>query len=153
MTKKYKKIYVAFDTEHHAKAIEILENVPRYWRNDFISDAITAYNNKRDELVSKKEKSQRSKSIYWIECKYYNKRSEIMEKENEKNLIGLTIIWFCLSITIRASTRSWKVISDARMAIITGIPVLKRSRERKRLSRYPFASVISRKPKKCCFGP
>lgn len=30
MTKKYKKICVAFDTEHHAEATEILEIVPRY---------------------------------------------------------------------------------------------------------------------------
>jgi hypothetical protein len=63
MTKKYKKICVAFDTEHHAKAIEILESVPRYWRNDFISDAIVAYDNKRDDLVSNKDKITKAKGI------------------------------------------------------------------------------------------
>jgi hypothetical protein len=60
MTKNYKKVYVAFDTEQHAKAIEILEKVPSYWRNDFISDAIVAYNNKRDEFATAKEKSAKS---------------------------------------------------------------------------------------------
>ena len=60
MTNNYKKVYVAFDAERHAKAIEILEKVPSYWRNDFISDAIVAYNNKREELVPAKEKSAKS---------------------------------------------------------------------------------------------
>ena len=60
MTKNYKKVYVAFDTERHAKTIEILEKVPSYWRNDFISDAIVAYNNKRDESVKTKEKNAKS---------------------------------------------------------------------------------------------
>ena len=60
MTKKYKKVCVAFDMEQHAKAIAILENVPSYWRNDFISDAIVAYNNKRDEFAATKENSAKA---------------------------------------------------------------------------------------------
>jgi len=60
MVKKYRKVCVAFDTEQHAKAIEILENVPPYWRNDFISDAIVAYDNKRDDFIATKEKSAKA---------------------------------------------------------------------------------------------
>ena len=57
---KYKRISVVLDIKRHARAIEILKNVPPYWRNDFISDAIVAYNNKRDESVKTKEKNAKS---------------------------------------------------------------------------------------------
>ncbi|MEN6321168.1 MAG: hypothetical protein ABFD82_20805 [Syntrophaceae bacterium] len=63
MTKKYKKICIAFDTDQHAKAIEILENVPSYWRNDFISDAIVAHNNKRDDLLAKIEEKAKASDL------------------------------------------------------------------------------------------
>ncbi|HVO67169.1 MAG TPA: hypothetical protein VMT12_11845 [Syntrophales bacterium] len=74
--KKHKRISVVFDTKLHARAIEILKNVAPYWRNDFISDAIVAYNNKRDDLGAMIEEgakaSEASRDAKFIDQAFFN---------------------------------------------------------------------------------
>jgi hypothetical protein len=59
--KKYKRISVVLDIKRHAQAIELLKNVPPYWRNDFISDAIVAHNNKRDDFLGNGRRRRKGK--------------------------------------------------------------------------------------------
>jgi hypothetical protein len=60
---KYKRISVVFDLKKHAQVIEILKNVPPYWRNDFISDAIVAYNNKRDDFLATTDEGAKASKV------------------------------------------------------------------------------------------
>jgi hypothetical protein len=40
---KYKRIYISFDPERHARAIKILDDIPPYWRSHFVADAIVSH--------------------------------------------------------------------------------------------------------------
>jgi hypothetical protein len=60
---KYKRISVVLDIKRHAQAIEILKNVPPYWRNDFISDAILAHNNKRDDFWATADEGAKANKV------------------------------------------------------------------------------------------
>ena len=76
-----------------------------------------------------------------------------MEKENEKNLIRINDY---LVLSLNNYKGNYSVL-EGNIGREDGnyhsYPCQRRSPARKRLSRYLFASVISRKPKKCCFGP
>jgi hypothetical protein len=76
MAKKYKKVCIAFDSEQHAKAIEILGNVPPYWRNDFISDAILAYDNKHGDFMAPKEENTKASEASSHDEKFFGKNIE-----------------------------------------------------------------------------
>lgn len=60
---KKHRISVVFDTKRHARAIEILKNVSPYWRNDFISDAIVAHNNKLDDFWATADEGAKANKV------------------------------------------------------------------------------------------